>query len=85
MKHPTRHVSRRVQQVSRGRRALSRQVAVLVKKLKDDPSFRMFFTEITNRAIELVIRIMVISVVNQCIRPGREQAQVVPFRPKLVP
>jgi len=51
-----------------------------VKKMKDDPSFRRLITEITKHLIELAIRITVISVVNECIRPGR--AQVVPFRPK---
>jgi hypothetical protein len=85
MKHPARHVSRSLRKVSRGRRELSRQVSLAVKKMKDDASFGMLIKEITNRLIELVIRITVISAVNQCIRSGREQAQVVPFRPKLVP
>ena len=80
MKHPTRHISRRMRQVSRGRRALSRQVLEATKKLKDDPSFRKLVGEIARHLIELLIRITII----QCMRPGREQAQVVPFRPKPV-
>jgi hypothetical protein len=80
MKHPERHVSRNLRKVCRGRRKLSRQVSLAVKKMKDDPSFRRLITEITKHLIELAIRITVISVVNECIRPGR--AQVVPFRPK---
>jgi hypothetical protein len=84
MKDPTRYVSGRVQKVSRGRRALSRQAAVAVKKLQNDPSFRKLITEITRYLIELAIRITVVSAVNQCIRPGGEQARVVPFRPKRV-
>jgi hypothetical protein len=84
MKHPTRYVSKRMQQVSLGRRALTRRAAVAVKMLKNDPSFRKLVTEISRYLVELAIRIAVISVVNQCMRPGREQAQVVPFRPKPV-
>ena len=80
MKHPTRHVSRRVQQVSHGRRALSRQVAIVVNELKDDPSFRKLAGEITRHLIELLIRITII----QCMSPGRVPAQLIPFRPKPV-
>ena len=85
MKHPAWHVSRSLRKVSRGRRELSRQVFLAVKKMKNDPALRRLINEITRYVIELVIRLTVISVVNQCIRSGREQAQVVPFRPKLVP
>jgi hypothetical protein len=80
MKHPIRYVSGRLQRVSRGRRALSRQAAVAVKKLKEDPSFRKLAEEITRHLIKLFIRITVI----QCIRSGSDQARVVPFRPKSV-
>jgi hypothetical protein len=80
MKHPTHCVSRRLQKVSRGRRALSRKVEEATKKLRDDPSFRKLVGEITRQLIELLIRITII----QCMRPGRELAQVVPFRPKPV-
>ena len=80
MKHPTRYVSRRLQKVSRGRRALSRQVAVTVGKLQNDPAFRKLVGEITRHLIELLIRITII----QCMSPGRVPAQVIPFRPKPV-
>ena len=82
MKHPNRYISSQMQQVIRGRRVLSRQAAVAVKMLKNDPSFRRLMTEIVRHLIELAIRITVISVLNQYLRPG--PAQVVQFRPKPV-
>jgi hypothetical protein len=82
MKNPTRYVSSRMRRVNRGRKTLSRQAAVAVKILRNDPSFRRLITEITRHLVELAIRITVISVLKQCIRPG--PAQVVQFRPKPV-
>jgi hypothetical protein len=82
MKHPTRYVSNRMQRVSRGRRALARQAAVAVNKLQTDPSYRKLINEVTRHLVELAIRLIVISAVNQCIRPGREQGRVVTLRPK---
>ena len=85
MKHPTRHLSRPLRKVNRGSQALSRQASRAVKMVKDDPSFRRILAEVANRLMELAIRIVVISAVNQCLRssgsPG-EHAQVIPFRPK---
>jgi hypothetical protein len=82
MKHATRYVANRMRRVNRGRRAVSRQAAVVVKKLQQEPAFRRLVTEITRHLIELAIRITVMSIVNQCIQPGREQARVFTLRPR---
>jgi hypothetical protein len=82
MKHPARHVSRNLRKVSRGRREFSRQVSVAVKKIKDDPSFQQLLREVAKRAVEIAIRILIISAANRCLRSGGEQAHVIPFRPK---
>ena len=82
MKHPTRYVSSRMQRVNRGRRALSRQAAVAVKTLTNDPSFRRLITEITRHLLELAIRVTVVAAMNQCMRPGRDQGRVVTLRPR---
>jgi hypothetical protein len=84
MKHPARYVSRRVQQVSRGRRALYRQVAAGIEKLREDPSFRRLVAEVSRYFIELVIRLTIVAAMKQCIQPGRERARVVTLRPKPV-
>jgi hypothetical protein len=82
MKHPARHVSRSVRKVSHGRRQASRQVSVALEKIKNDPSFQQLLRELAKRAVEIAIRILIISAANRCLRSGGEQAQVVPFRPK---
>ena len=82
MKHPARHVSRNLRKVSRGRRQVSRQVSAAVKKVKSDPSFQHLLRELAKRAVEIAIRIVLLSAWNRCIRSGGEQARVIPFRPK---
>ena len=82
MKHPTRHVSRSVRKVSHGRRQASGQVSVALEKMRDDPSFQQLVRELAKRAVEIAIRILIISAANRCLRSGGEQAQVIPFRPK---
>jgi hypothetical protein len=82
MKHPARHVSRNLRKVSRARRQVSRQVAAVVKKMKNDPSFQQLLRELAKRAVEIAIRIVLLSAWNGCIRSGGEPARVIPLRPK---
>ena len=85
MKHPTRHMSLRLRKVSRGRQALSREITCTVKKIKDDPSFRTLANEIARHLLEIVVRVVVLSAVNQWVRASlssRQDARVLPIRPK---
>jgi hypothetical protein len=85
MKHPTRHISGRLQKVSRGRQVLSREITRTVKRIKNDPLLQRLATELTKHLAEMVLRVVVLSAVNQCLRtrlPAREQTRVVPIRPK---
>jgi hypothetical protein len=84
MKHPTRYVSRRVREVTRGRQALDRQASAAVRKIREDPKFQELLTELTRYLVELAIRIVIFSVVNRCLRPRRPHSRVVSFRPKPV-
>jgi len=85
MKHPTRHISERLRKVSRGRQALSREITCTVKRIKDDPSFRKLAAEIARHLVEIVVRVVVLSAVNQWVRaslPSRQETRVLPIRPK---
>ena len=85
MKHPARHVSRHLRRVRRGQQAFSRQVLHTAKKIREDPAFRKLLAELLRHLAELVARAVVLSAVNRCLRAGlsaREQARVIPIRPK---
>ena len=85
MKHPTRHISERLRKVSRGRQALSREITCTVKRINDDPSFRKLAKEIARHLVEIVVRVVVLSAVNQWVRaslPSRQETRVLPIRPK---
>ena len=76
MKHPTRHISARLRKVSRGRQALSREITCTVKRINDDPSFRKLAKEIARHFAEIVVRVVVLSAVNQWARaslPSRQE------------
>lgn len=85
MQHPTRHISQRLRKVSRGRQALSREITRTVERIKDDPLFRKLATELARHLIEIVVRVVVVSTVNDCLRPrlpARDPTRVIPIRPK---
>jgi hypothetical protein len=84
MRHPTRYVSQRVREVTRGRQALDRHVSATVRKIRDDPWIQELLAELTRYLVELAIRIVVVSAVNRCVRPRRRYSRVVSLRPKPV-
>ena len=82
MKHPVHHVSRNLRKVSRGRRELSRRVSAVVKRMECDPAFQHLLRELAKRAVEIVIRILIITATDRCLRSSGEQARVIPLHPK---
>jgi hypothetical protein len=81
MKHPARYVSKRLRQVKRGRRALSREVSCAARKMKEDPLVRKVLTEVAHHFLGITLRILALSAVNQCVRIGGS-AQVISIRSK---
>jgi hypothetical protein len=57
-------------------------MAAVVEKMNNDPSFQKLLKELAKRAVEIAIRILLVSAWNRCLRSEGEQAQVIPFRPK---
>jgi hypothetical protein len=83
MKNSTRHISKRLRKVKRGREAVSREVSRAVRKLKQDATFRKLVAEVGKHLAELAIRVFVFSLLNQCVRSGAsERAQLIPIRRK---
>lgn len=85
MKHPARHVSRRLRKVRKGQRALSRQVSRTATMIRADPACRRVLVELLKHVAEIAARAMVMLAVNRCLRAGlssRGQARVIPIRLK---
>ena len=85
MKHPARHISQHLRRVRRGQQAFSRQVLHTAKRIGKDPAFRKLMTELLKHLAELVARAVIVSAVNRWLRARvstREQARVIPIRPK---
>jgi uncharacterized membrane protein YcjF (UPF0283 family) len=85
MKHPARHISRRLLKVQRGQRAFCRNVSHIAKRIREDPAFRKLLAELLKHVAEIAARAVVMLAVNRCLRAGlsaREHALVIPIRPK---